>query len=150
MFDRRIKSKSLILIKTNSKKEEKTFLTETDIKPKYKELKDNWVMNEFYDANINSRKVIMTKIEPSAKVDANETLTAFEEVNGNEKSTETNKEGSFQLEKIMTTTTTIKSKEDVESSVKEEYIENLWPVPRALQWMGAAFWLQWEQIYVPS
>ena len=126
MFDRRIKSKSLILIKTNSKKEEKTFLaeTETDIKPKYKELKDNWVMNEFYDANINSRKVIMTKIEPSAKVDANETLTVFEEVNGNEKSTETNQESSFQLEKIMTTTTTIKSKEDVESSVKEEYIEN--------------------------
>ena len=55
MFDRRIKSKSLILIKSNSKKEEKTFLaeTETDIKPKYKELKDNWVKNEFYDANIN-------------------------------------------------------------------------------------------------
>ena len=112
MFDSRIKSKCLILFKTSSNKEENTIPAEiqTDHKPKYKVLNDNWVVNEFYDANLNSRKVIMTKIEQSA---------LKMEVNALEKDNKT--EG---LEKILTTTRTIKSEEDMESAVKEEYIEN--------------------------
>ena len=113
MFDSRIKSKCLILLKTNSNKEEKTFptKTQTDHRPKHKVLKDNWVVNEFYVANLNSRKVIMTKIEPSAfKENVNESVTAFEDDNETE-----------DLEKTLTTT--IKSEEEMGSAIKEEYIE---------------------------
>ena len=116
MFDSRIKSKCLILLKTSSNKEENTIPTEiqTDHKPKYKVLNDNWVVNEFYDANLNSRKVIMTKIEQSLlPVDVNEAVTPFEKDNRTE-----------ELERILTTTKTIKGEEEMESAVKEEYIEN--------------------------
>ena len=125
-------------MKNHSSKLEQTFSTqiETVSKPKYKELKNNWSVNEFYDANINSRRVIMTKIETSAvKVDLKEMLDAYEE--GKEAVPRTVKEeyveSNFHMdlektlkackEETISVKHEIKGEEGTAGSVKEEYVE---------------------------
>ena len=139
MIDTTINSSKVILLKSHSSKDEKTSPTniQTVAKPKYKELKDNWVVTEFYDANINSRKVIMTKIEPSAvKVDLKEMMNAYDEEKETEPSSvkEEYVENNFHmdLEKTLTACKeeTISVKQEIKggqetaNSVKEEYVEN--------------------------